>query len=178
MTHRLEAPQRVLELNPRETLKRIGLRPRDAFCDIGAGTGLFTYAAAELTAGPVFAVDLSAEMREILAARNNARRVAIEDSAQRIPADCCDLVLLCTVLHELDDAPGMMEEIGRILKRSGTLAIIEFHKAPTPMGPPVPRRISEREAAALVGEAGFAPVDRFPLGENFYCLVCRRAGER
>ena len=49
MIHKLERAERIQELNPPETLKRIGLMPGNTFCDIRAGTGIFTFAAAELT---------------------------------------------------------------------------------------------------------------------------------
>jgi hypothetical protein len=68
----------------------------------------------------------------------------------------------------------MMREIRRVLKGDGILAVIEFHKAATPMGPPPAHRISEREASETLMENGFAQINRFTLGDNFYCLVFRR----
>ncbi len=175
MAHKLDNPARIKELAPKETLARIGLSENGALCDIGAGTGVFTYAAA-MTAKAVYAVEISAEMREILRAKNSAPNVVIEDAVENLPEASCDVALLCTVLHELEDIPGMMGQIRRVLKREGALAVIEFHKAATPMGPPVGRRISEAEAAEVLAENGFAQIDRFRLGENFYCLVFSRAG--
>lgn len=171
MTHKLENPDRVAELNPKETLIKIGLSGHSAFCDIGAGTGIFTYAAAEITANGIYAVEISGEMREILHAKNNGHNVVIEDSVQNVPINSCDVALLCTVLHELNNIPDMIREIRRILKCDGALAIIEFHKAETPMGPPVAHRISESETSETLIENGFTKIKRFELGENFYCLV-------
>ena len=177
MAHKLENPKRVEELNPKYTLIRIGVSENSVFCDIGAGTGVFADAAAQITATSVYAVEVSAEMREVLRSKNHASNYVIEDSIERVPTDSCDIALMCTVLHELDDVPGMMREVRRILKRGGALAVIEFHKAPTPMGPPMVRRISELEAAKVMLENGFMQSDRFELGENFYCLVFNQMGE-
>jgi ubiquinone/menaquinone biosynthesis C-methylase UbiE len=116
-------------------------------------------------------------MREILRSKNHSANYVIEDSIERVPADSCDVALMCTVLHELSDIPGMVREARRVLKRSGSLAIIEFHKALTPMGPPVVRRISEPEATKVMLENGFMLTDRFELGENFYCLVFNQMKE-
>ncbi|MEA5015516.1 MAG: class I SAM-dependent methyltransferase [Candidatus Limiplasma sp.] len=176
MAHKLDNPVRLKELNPRETLMRIGLSQNGVFCDIGAGTGIFTYAAAGITANAVYAVEISGEMRETLRAKNSAPNVFIEDNIENVPEDSCDVALLCTVLHELNDIPGIMGEIRRILKRGGILAVIEFHKAPTPLGPPMARRISETETAGALTENGFTQINRFELGENFYCLIFNRAG--
>ncbi len=177
MAHKLENPKRVEELNPKNTLIRIGVSENSAFCDIGAGTGLFADAAVQITANRVYAVEISAEMREVLCSKDHASNFVVEDSIERVPSNSCDVALMCTVLHELDDVPGMMREVQRTLKRGGALAVIEFHKAPTPMGPPVARRISELEAAKVMLENGFMQTDRFELGENFYCLVFNQMQE-
>ena len=174
MTHKFENPSRVAELNPKETLIKIGLSERSAFCDIGAGTGVFTYAAAEITVNSIYAVEISDDMRKILHSKNNTINVIIKDSVQNVPTNSCDVALLCTVLHELENIPDMMREIRRALKHGGVLAVIEFHKAVTPMGPPPAHRISEREASEALIKNGFTQINRFKLGDNFYCLVFKQ----
>ncbi|WP_042338415.1 class I SAM-dependent methyltransferase [Desulfosporosinus youngiae] len=175
MLNKLENPERVTELNPKETLIKIGLSGHDVLCDIGAGTGIFTYAAAGITADTIYAIEISEAMREILHLKNNIPNVRIEDSVQKVPTDSCDVVLLCTVLHELDNIPAMMQEIKRIMKHNGVLAIIEFHKEVTPMGPPVERRISERETVETLSINEFVKIKGHKLGGNFYCLVFKQA---
>lgn len=175
MLNKLENPERVTELNPKETLIKIGLSGHDVFCDLGAGTGVFTYAAAEITADTIYAVEISGAMREILHLKNNDQNVSIEDSVQKVPTGSCDVVLLCTVLHELNDIPAMLQEIKRIMKHSGVLAIIEFHKEVTPMGPPVERRISESETVETLSLNEFVKIKGFKLGNNFYCVVFKQA---
>ncbi len=64
--HRLENPARLAELTPPETLARLGLSDSMTLADIGAGTGIFTTAAAAMTRAKVFAVEPSAGMRTIL----------------------------------------------------------------------------------------------------------------
>ena len=83
----------------------------------------------------------------------------------------CDLILMVTVFHELDDKDGMLQEIRRTLKTNGRLAIIEFHGYETPMGPPVPHRIA-KEAVQEHAEANdFHLVESFDMGANFYCQI-------
>jgi len=174
MTQRLENPKRVEELNPAQTLQRIGLKQGDSLCDIGAGTGLFTFAAAEQTQGDLYAVDLSEQMLSILADKKQAlgaQNVHLAPHISFIPKDSCDYALLCTVLHELDDMGGMLREIRRILRQGGSLAVIEFHKRQTPLGPPEARRISPEQVEAIAKESGFSKKDCVPLGENFYLLL-------
>lgn len=63
---KLENPARLAELNPKATLKRIGLRVGDVLCDIGAGSGIFAIPAAQITCGLVYAVELRADMLGII----------------------------------------------------------------------------------------------------------------
>ena len=44
---KLENAERVEELSPETTLRTVGLRADDVFCDIGAGSGLFALTAAK-----------------------------------------------------------------------------------------------------------------------------------
>ncbi|NMC28274.1 MAG: methylase, partial [Syntrophomonadaceae bacterium] len=76
-----------------------------------------------------------------------------------------------TIMHELTDRGSMLAEVKRILKEAGRLAVIEFHKRDTPMGPPPGRRLDQEALADDIEKRGFTLVDSFELGENMYCLV-------
>lgn len=165
---KLENPVRVAELAPEATLKEIGLSDNKTFCDMGAGTGIFSFCAAEMTNARVYAVDTSVVAREYLASKQ-VPNISVQANSREVPDNSCDMVLLCTVLHEVSDVPEMVRELGRIIKNEGTLAVIEFHKQVTPMGPPVSHRLSESDVSAAVSEY-FSQTSRFVLGDNFYCL--------
>ncbi len=81
MAHRFENPKRVEELNPKKNLIKIGLLRQSVFCDIGAGTGIFTFAAAGITENTVYAVEISGEMQGILRSKSNIRDVNIVHKA-------------------------------------------------------------------------------------------------
>lgn len=178
MRNKLENPNRVLELNPKDTLKQIGLKNGDIFCDVGAGTGIFTFAAAEITSNKIYAVEISDEMLEILqsgAEEKKLENVVTTKGIEKIPESSCNVVLLCTVLHEVPDVQDMMNEIRRILVKDGILSIIEFHKRQTPAGPPVKLRLDSVQLAESLHDYGLHQIQHFPLGENFYCSVFKRA---
>jgi|GEM_PF-2602649 len=69
--NKLENPDRLAELSPKETLMRIGLGEQDIICDIGAGSGIFTIPAARITANTVFALDINDEFLDIILAEFN-----------------------------------------------------------------------------------------------------------
>ncbi len=64
--NKLENPERLAELSPKETLMKIGLGEQDVICDIGSGSGIFTIPAAQITANTVFALDINNEFLDII----------------------------------------------------------------------------------------------------------------
>ena len=63
---KFENPARLDELSPESTLIRAGLSEGMSLCDIGAGTGIFSVAAARISSAAVNALDISDEMLEII----------------------------------------------------------------------------------------------------------------
>lgn len=174
MKNKLENPKRVAELNPKDTLERIGLKDDDTFCDVGAGTGIFTFAAAKITKGKIYAVEISDEMLAILkksAKELNAENVAVVNDMNMVPESSCKVVLLCTVLHEVSDVPEIMNDIARILIKGGVMSVIEFHKRQTSMGPPIEHRLDSLKLDEMMHNYGLYKINQFTLGENFYCSV-------
>lgn len=174
MEHKLENPQRIKELNPLETLKILNLKDGNSFCDIGAGTGIFTFSASKLTTSNIYAVDISTAMLEILNMKKgeqNADNVIIKNHVQDVPSSSCDIALVSTVFHELKDMDGMADEIKRILNINGILGIIEFHKRQTPIGPPVQSRLSPEQIDDLLQKHDFNKINYFELGQNFYISI-------
>ena len=60
-----------------------------------------------------------------------------------------DFVLLCTVLHEVDDKPRLMLETARICRSGGTIAVIEFNETNLSFGPPMNHRLSRKYVEEL-----------------------------
>ncbi|NTW72079.1 MAG: methyltransferase domain-containing protein [Eubacteriaceae bacterium] len=173
---KFESPQRLAELDPKETLLKLGFSPGMVLCDIGAGSGIFSFPAAEISSNNIYAIEISEGMIEILNERIAERKVSNiivkKADGNKLPVKdiSCDMAIMVTVLHEIDDKEALLVEIQRLLVEKGTFAVVEFHKKPTPSGPPKEHRISEEEVKALCKDR-FEWTDRFDLGENFYCLV-------
>lgn len=176
---KLENPQRVRELDPAGTLRRLGLSSSHTVCDIGAGTGIFTLAAAELTDGMVYALETDDEMLGAIRAKaekagcRNIKAVKVDADSLHLdlPDAAINLVLIVTVLHEIDDKALFLKEAKRILKPDGRLAVIEFHARPTPLGPPPGARLAGDKVNELLLSAGLEKMESFDLGDNLYCMA-------
>ena len=176
---KLENPVRLAELDPAGTLTRIGIGLHDVFCDIGAGSGIFTIPAAKMTDGTVHALEIDDEMLDVIREKAEAEGLGnietrkVEDGKFPVGNGEADVALLVTVLHEIGDKPAFLAEAARILKNGARIAVIEFFGAETPMGPPLAHRISREDAVNAMECAGFEFLDSFDLDENLYYMVFR-----
>lgn len=180
---KLEAPARLQELKPEETLATLGLTNSSTLCDIGAGTGIFTIPAAKITTGTVYAVDVNPEMLAIVAQKakaenlTNVQTVLVENSRYPLADSSVDMALLVTVFHEIEDKPALLREVHRILAQDGKLCIIEFFKEESSFGPPLAIRLSTEDIVAAAAGEGFALASQFMMGPTFYCAVLAKQGE-
>lgn len=174
---KMETPVRIAELDPMGTLRRIGLGENDAICDIGAGSGIFTVAAAQITREKVYALEIDDKMLDIIAAKadsiaaSNIEPVRVEGDRLELTDQSVDLVIMVTVLHEILNTDALLKEVKRMLKKGGRIMVIEFHKSETPMGPPESHRIDRKETVKIIEDFGFSITEDFDLGENFYCVI-------
>jgi len=174
---KFENPVRLEELKPEATLKKIGLQENQVLCDIGAGSGIFTIPAAKITKNKVYALELNEEMLSVIGEKasaegiKNIELIRVEDDQFELMDHSVDIVLLVTVFHEVPNKAVFLHEIKRILKDHGRIAVIEFHKRETPMGPSLEHRMGEDIVTAHFETIGFHVSQEFDLGDNFYCLI-------
>jgi ubiquinone/menaquinone biosynthesis C-methylase UbiE len=133
-----------------KTLEDIGVAPGLRALEVGCGPGVMLEAAAgRCSPGMLHAVDVQPEMVR-RAGRRLARRgvedveIATADAAALpYPDASFDLVYMVTVLGELPDPGRALQEIRRVLRPGGTLAITEEPFDPHYMRPRTIRRRCE-----------------------------------
>jgi SAM-dependent methyltransferase len=160
----LDRPDRDQREQPDRVLEALHLDPQSTAADVGAGTGYFTVRLARRVA-KVFATDLQPEMLALLDARlgrehlGNVELVHAGEHDARLPAGCCDLILLVDVYHELSDPPGVMAGIRRALSERGRLVLIEY-RGEDPRVPIKPEhKMSLPQIKSELDELGFELVD-------------------
>jgi ubiquinone/menaquinone biosynthesis C-methylase UbiE len=130
----LEHPLRLRYRNVDQLLGQLGVLAGMEVADLGCGTGLFTSAIAQRVGdtGQVHAVDIQARMlaqtRRRIEAAGLDRRVSFHHSGvHTLPlADkSLDLALMVAVLGELPARMLALDEVRRVLKPGGRLAISE-----------------------------------------------------
>lgn len=129
----LERDSRKEEERTDLLIKALELEKDDVVADIGAGSGYFTFRISELVPhGRVFAVDIQAEMLDMISAKMTSERITnvspvlgdIDDPA--LPKDSVDLVLMVDAYHEFSHPREMMEAIVASLAPEGRVVLAEY----------------------------------------------------
>ncbi len=106
------------------------LQEGQTFLDYGCGTGDFSIPAARIvsTTGKVYALDYFPRQLEIVEEQSrreglNNIETILSDSGTGLPDECIDVIWMCDVLHEIKERRAVLEELHRVLKSEGVLAI-------------------------------------------------------
>lgn len=152
----LEHPWRLRYRNPSELLGSLGVYAGMMVADLGCGTGLFTLEMAKRVAdsGKVHAVDIQTQMLDgckvRIAAAGLSHRVRFYHSGiHTLPLtdQSVDVALMAAVLGQVPVRTLALDEVRRVLKPGGRLAISEELPDPAYTPAPLTRRWAE--------EAGF-----------------------
>jgi len=141
----------------------IGPGPFEALADLGTGTGQMLTLLAPLAAHAL-GIDQSPQMLAVARVRierAGLRHVELRQGdiyALPVEANCYELVLMCQVLHYLDDPLRAIREAARILRPGGRLLIVDFapHEVETLRAVHAHRRLGfgEEEVTGFLSSAG------------------------
>ena len=153
------------------------------FLDLACGVGNYALAVARQLQqkGTVHALDLwedgITKLKQTASSQGLTNiEASVCDLSRTIPLDdnSVDVCLMATVLHDFV-AEGTHEdtlnEIVRILKPSGQLAVVEFKKMPGPPGPPEKMRLSPEELHQILAPRGLQYHSTVELGAVTYLSI-------
>lgn len=137
------------------------------WADLGCGSGLFTYALAQLlhAGSVVHAVDKDTVRLQSLPnpQRIDIRPLQLDFVATPLPWHDLDGILMANSLHFVSDKKLLIRQLSHHLKSAGNFLIVEYDTdKPVPQWVPYP--VSFRSLWALFSNAGFSSVEK--LGER------------
>jgi len=165
--------------DPEVLFGELKLKEGDFFLDLGCGPGDYTMEASRIVgeSGVVYALDRDERMISGLTERAASQKVnnikaLVADITGRLPiqSSCLDVCFLATVLHIInirEKERNLFNEIYRVLKKSGRLAIIECKKEDQPWGPPKHIRLCPEEIEESINRYGFEKLSLFDLGHTY-----------
>jgi arsenite methyltransferase len=171
-----ESPERARWQKPDQVVQALDLKPGETVVDIGAGTGYFTRRFAKAVGPTGRAIGLDVEPAMVAYMHNDAKklgltnyqaRVVKRDNPELAPRSV-DLIFMCDTFHHLENRPAYFHRLIQALKPDGRVAIVDFHKRPTPVGPPAAIKVALTEVRKEMGDAGYKMTRRFGFLPNQY----------
>ncbi len=154
-------PARWAKWDPPRLLATLDLHPGESVVDLGCGPGFWTFPLAEIVGpeGVVWALDVSPEMLEALAARHPPRQVRpLRSELPHIdlPDASVDAVWGAFVVHEVEPLDALMREIHRVLRPGGRVGLLDWRPdAVSEEGPPRSHRVAPEVVRQALEAAGF-----------------------
>jgi ubiquinone/menaquinone biosynthesis C-methylase UbiE len=179
-------PARDAWQKPDEIVAALGIRTGYTVADIGAGTGYFSkrLAAAVGETGTVLSVDtepnLVAHLRERAEHEKTPNVVPILASSDnpRLPARSCDVMLFVDTIHHVDDRIAYLRLLRRFLRSGGRIAVVDWEKKETPVGPPLDHRLAREQVVDEFTQAGYRLAAAPDVTPYQYVLLFVPADER
>ena len=190
MTHKIDISNkskldnewRRQALPPYATLENLGLQNTDTVADIGCGIGYFTISMADIIdkKNKIYALDISDDMlsdverKARIANAENIITVEVGEYDLKLPDGICSFGFVANVLHEIEDKKRYIDEIKRIIKPEGKIAIIEWDKKSTEKGPPIEHRMDRNEVISLLESLNFKIINQMEFSDCFYGIIAIR----
>ncbi|MBI4022530.1 MAG: class I SAM-dependent methyltransferase [Candidatus Andersenbacteria bacterium] len=147
-------------LRPTSLWQELGLRANQTVVHLGCGAGYYLPPAARLVGprGQVIGIDIREEM--VSEAASRARRAGVGNGVRVIRANLensrgstladgiADFTLVANILYQAAPAK-IMAEAARVTKPGGTIVVIEWDTAASPLGPPLASRIPKQQTLEL-----------------------------
>ena len=173
-------------LHAGKVLKYIGINEGDRFLDLGCGNGHFSIAASEVVGkdGLVYAFDvdegsIAQLQREIAEKKITNIKACVVDITEKLPLEdeSISLAFMSNVLHGLvenGEEDSTLNENARVTPYNGKVAVVEFKKQESPMGPPLSIRLSPEDVENLARGYGFSKESVQEVGPYHYAIILRK----
>ncbi|TWT24363.1 class I SAM-dependent methyltransferase [Planomicrobium sp. CPCC 101110] len=173
----LDSLERRGEFAPEQLIGMSPIKETDNILDFGAGTGYFSLPLAKAVKGTVYALDIDANMLELINSKASKEKISnivtIQGGAEiPVPNGSIDAVIASLVLHEIQPLDAAINQIKEALKEEGYLICVELE----------PKRHSNRQAPRITSAdmeralttAGLRITKKFFPTEKLYVLVAQK----
>jgi ubiquinone/menaquinone biosynthesis C-methylase UbiE len=154
--------------------------------DLGAGTGAYSFIISQKIGptGKVYACDVQQDMLTRLENDAHERHITniqtVHSNVEvhqgtRLRDTSVDWVIVANVLFQIEDRPGFITEIARILKPGGAVALVEWSESFGNIGPHEKDVIKQTDAERLFAEKGFRITPQvIDAGAHHYGIIFRK----
>lgn len=173
--------------NPKDVVRQMGLAPGAVVADFGAGSGFYTFAAADSvgTDGKVYAIDIISDLASRIAAHARDKKyknvevlVADIEHTDKLPLaeGSCDGVIMANLLFMLEERGLAFDHAFRELRKGGILLVVDWSDSFAGMGPQ-PEQVLPADAARKLAETrGFQFERDIHAGSHHWGMLLRKKG--
>jgi len=180
LVNSFESEEREEYQKPEQVIDLLGDIQGKKIMDIGAGTGYFAFRMAERGA-QVIAADVDDRFLEYMKEKNatiknskiTTRKVEFEDPL--LSKDEVDHVIIVNTYHHIDNREEYFTKVANGIKNAGSLMVVDFKKDVKSPGPPKRYRVSTKNVAKELTQAGFKTFEiNTDLLENQYIVIAHK----
>jgi len=177
---KLESKDRYDRLQPVQRLSRAGMRPGQQVLDVGAGTGFYSRAAAEIVGeqGRVVGTDILPEMLDKAQSLGTPENVSFQlagESSFPIEDGRMDWVIMTNLFHELEEPEKFITEIHRVLKPGGRVYYTDWIPQEEEDGPPREHRLDKSVAEEAFARYGLRILSDGKVGPSHYEIIFEKS---
>jgi ubiquinone/menaquinone biosynthesis C-methylase UbiE len=172
-------------ISPETIIDQLEFKNGMKIADFGCGTGYFTFPMAKKVSpdGIVWALDVlpqkieSVESQAKLSGITNiiTKRVNLEnEKGSGLPKDSADWVVLVNMLFQNSSKDNILAEAKRVLKKAGSILLIEWDEKNLPIGPEGNLRISKKEMLEIIKKNNLRILGEIEASNFHYGLILRK----
>ena len=168
--------------SPAQAVLQLGLHEGMKVGDFGAGSGHYSRAAAGAVgpSGKVYAIDIQEDVLKHLKLNSQAHHWGVIETVwgdieklggTHLRDASLDAVILANTLFQLDDRPGLLSELRRVVKPGGKLLVVDWAGSYGGIGPAPSKVVAEHDAEAFFIGGGFHKMKSLRAGPHHYGIL-------
>lgn len=167
---------------PAANVAHLGLAKGMKVADLGAGTGHYARAAAQIVGrdGKVYAIDVQQDVLAHAKLNMPAHGHGVVEylwgdverpGGTKLRDGTVDAAILANILFQIEDRQGLIAEVRRILKPGGKLMVVDWSGSYGGVGPAPEAVVTDHAAETLFTGAGFHRESAFRAGPHHYGII-------
>jgi len=171
--------------DPKENIKQFVLDRGMVVADFGAGSGGYTIPAAKAVGsrGLVYAIDVQQELLSRI--KNNANKEKLENvdtiwgdveilGGSGLKGESVDAVIVSNILFLVDDKNSLVQEVSRVLNRTGKVLVVDWKDSFGGLGPRQDDIVTVLDIKSIFEKYDFMLHHEINAGSHHYGLVFKR----
>ena len=172
--------------NPKTVINALGIAPGMVVADVGAGSGEYSIELARAIgySGRVYAIDVQKDLLtriRSIATKEGIGSIEViwgdieKQGGAGLSDNMVDVAVVANILFQIEDKKSASQEIARIVKPKGKIAIVDWEDSFGGLGPQPENIVSSNDIEKLFGELDFKKVSEFNAGDHHYGLILQRS---